>query len=163
MAWATVRRAKGRLGAKAERQSEEGTKRGRGQWVWSLQGAPVQGAHSRCSFDVRDFEHLEEYEQDQGTGPLQDAQTVQDAHTSKVSTLKDEAVDDAKAQPVCDQLNGEGLPRVCGHCGAPETAAAPVQLCAVDGETFLLHRGCQAEWLGVTIPHFLRRTSIGAP
>src|SRR5262249_46802087 len=95
LAWATVRRAKERLGAKAERQSEEGTKRGRGQWVWSLQGARVQGAHSRCSVDVRDFEHLEEYRADQGVVLLQDAQNVQEAHISKLSTLNEgEAVHD---------------------------------------------------------------------
>jgi hypothetical protein len=37
--------------------------------------------------------------------------------------------------------------QVCEHCGAPATADAPVQLCAVDGEEFLLHPACRADWL----------------
>lgn len=37
---------------------------------------------------------------------------------------------------------------VCEHCGGPATPSSPVQLCAAAGEEFLLHRDCQAEWLG---------------
>lgn len=40
----------------------------------------------------------------------------------------------------------ESSPPVCQHCGGPATPNSPVQLCAVEGETFLLHRACQAEW-----------------
>src|SRR5262249_52586526 len=54
----------------------------------------------------------------------------------------------------------EDCPQVCQHCGAPATADAPVQMCAIDGEEFLLHRHCQADWLGdLSIPHFLQRGS----
>lgn len=61
-----------------------------------------------------------------------------------------------------EALNVEDFPRVCAHCGAPATADAPVQLCAVEGETFLLHRACQKDWMGETspdlsIPPFLQR------
>jgi hypothetical protein len=59
LAWATVRRAKDRLGAKAQRQSEGQS--GAGRWVWSLQGAQ-NGA--RCSnYNVsalQENEHLAE-------------------------------------------------------------------------------------------------------
>jgi hypothetical protein len=47
-----------------------------------------------------------------------------------------------------EALNGEDFPLVCQHCGGPATAEAPVQLCSVEGETFLLHRKCWADWLG---------------
>jgi hypothetical protein len=40
-----------------------------------------------------------------------------------------------------------GFPPVCAHCGAPATDDAPVQVCAVDGEEYLLHRACQDDWL----------------
>jgi uncharacterized protein DUF3631 len=36
---------------------------------------------------------------------------------------------------------------VCEHCGAPEQPGNPVQRCAVDGLTYLLHRHCQKEWM----------------
>jgi putative DNA primase/helicase len=38
--------------------------------------------------------------------------------------------------------------RVCEHCGAPERPDDPVQECWVEGEEYLLHRGCQNDWLG---------------
>jgi hypothetical protein len=44
LAWATVRRAKDRLGAKAQRQSEG--KMGAGRWLWTLQDAQED---ARCS------------------------------------------------------------------------------------------------------------------
>jgi putative DNA primase/helicase len=37
--------------------------------------------------------------------------------------------------------------RVCQHCGAPERLGEPVQECFVEGESYFLHRGCQADWL----------------
>jgi hypothetical protein len=43
--------------------------------------------------------------------------------------------------------NGQDHLPVCAHCGAPATADAPVQVCAVDGEEFPLHRECKADWL----------------
>jgi hypothetical protein len=52
------------------------------------------------------------------------------------------------------------FPLVCVHCGEPERPGDPVQECAVgDGELYLLHRHCQAEWLGDSwdIPDWLRR------
>jgi hypothetical protein len=52
----------------------------------------------------------------------------------------------------------EDFPPVCIHCGAPATADAPVQLCAVEGKEYLLHRACQKEWLDLSIPPSLRRT-----
>jgi hypothetical protein len=50
-------------------------------------------------------------------------------------------------------------PRVCQHCGAPEQPDSPVLSCWVEGEEYLLHAGCQSEWLGddLPIPDFLRR------
>jgi hypothetical protein len=53
----------------------------------------------------------------------------------------------------------ESFPPVCVHCGGPTTADQPVQLCAVEGEEYLLHRACQKEWLDLSIPPFLRRAS----
>ena len=41
----------------------------------------------------------------------------------------------------------ENYPLVCAHCGAPATADAPVQVCAIDGEEYPLHRDCQTDWL----------------
>ena len=37
-------------------------------------------------------------------------------------------------------------PQVCEHCGTPATPKSPVQLCAIDGEEYLLHRDCRADW-----------------
>jgi len=56
----------------------------------------------------------------------------------------------------------DALQQVCQHCGAPATADSPIQLCAIDGEEFLLHRDCQADWLSeaspdLSIPPFLQR------
>jgi len=58
LTWATVRRAKDRIGIKAHRISVGSD--GGGQWVWAL--PEVQGAHSdaRCSPNIR--EHLAENE-----------------------------------------------------------------------------------------------------
>jgi hypothetical protein len=39
----------------------------------------------------------------------------------------------------------ETYPRVCQHCGSPERDWDPVQLCAIGGETMLLHKQCQDE------------------
>jgi hypothetical protein len=41
----------------------------------------------------------------------------------------------------------EPWPRVCDHCGRPERPGEPVQTCAVNGEQYFLHRGCQQDWL----------------
>jgi hypothetical protein len=54
----------------------------------------------------------------------------------------------------------EDFPQVCQHCGAPATADSPVQLCAVDGEEYLLHPTCRKDWLDVSLPPFLQRTPI---
>jgi hypothetical protein len=48
------------------------------------------------------------------------------------------------------QNGGNGtadFPPICVHCGAPTTADTPVQVYAVDGEEYLLHRACQDDWL----------------
>ena len=49
--------------------------------------------------------------------------------------------------------------RICQHCGAPERPDSPVRSCRVEGEEYMLHEGCQSEWLGddLPIPDFLRR------
>jgi hypothetical protein len=39
-------------------------------------------------------------------------------------------------------------PGVCQLCGEPERPDEPVLECWVEGEQYLLHRGCQKEWLG---------------
>jgi hypothetical protein len=62
---------------------------------------------------------------------------------------------DARATLAPD--DGDAFPPVCVHCGAAETADAPVLLCAVEGEELLLHRHCQADWLDLAIPKSLRR------
>jgi hypothetical protein len=49
------------------------------------------------------------------------------------------------------------FPPVCDHCGVPANPESPVQLCAIEGKEYRLHRACQAEWLNLTIPEFLRR------
>jgi hypothetical protein len=75
----------------------------------------------------------------------------------------------------CEKSNNDGLcygvtvwnggngecARVCQHCGTPERPDSPVQSCWVEGEQYLLHPGCQREWLGddLSIPDFLRRVS----
>lgn len=61
---------------------------------------------------------------------------------------------EAGAEPAPD---GATYPQVCQHCGAPATTDAPVQLCAVDGEEYLLHPACRADFLGVSLPPFLQR------
>jgi hypothetical protein len=46
-------------------------------------------------------------------------------------------------------LRGNGEDKlVCQHCGAPERPGEPVLEVWVEGEPYLLHRGCQKEWLG---------------
>jgi len=73
----------------------------------------------------------------------------------------------------CEKSNNDGLcngvtvwnggngerERVCQHCGAPERPDSPVRSCWVEGEEYLLHAGCQREWLGDDLPirDFLRR------
>jgi Protein of unknown function (DUF3631) len=55
-----------------------------------------------------------------------------------------------RAQQDC---NTETFPRVCVHCGEPERPGDPVQECALgDDRPHLLHRSCQAEWLGEVTP-----------
>jgi len=41
----------------------------------------------------------------------------------------------------------ESFPLVCEHCGAPERPDRPVQRYSKDGQAFLLHQACHAEWL----------------
>jgi putative DNA primase/helicase len=51
------------------------------------------------------------------------------------------------------QKGGNGVDaRVCEHCGAPERPGQPVLDCWVDGDEYLLHRGCQNEWLAASDP-----------
>jgi Protein of unknown function (DUF3631) len=53
---------------------------------------------------------------------------------------------------VCAEQDGP-FPRVCVHCGEPERPGDPVQECALgDDRPLLLHRHCQAEWLGEGTP-----------
>jgi hypothetical protein len=55
-------------------------------------------------------------------------------------------------------------PKVCQHCGVEATADAPVQRCPVDGQEYLLHRACQADWLMTSeFPEFLRRAPDAEP
>jgi hypothetical protein len=74
---------------------------------------------------------------------------------------------------VSDQKGDTGscddFPSVCVHCGGAATPVSPVLPLAIEGETFLLHPACRAEWLGDapnskfaipadnSVPQFLRR------
>src|SRR5204863_7956186 len=80
-------------------------------------------------------------------------------NTVPVKPLKNKAWDGRD-----DRDDKNPLFSFCAHCGAPATANSPVQLCAIDGKGFLLHRDCRADWLSETspdlsIPPFLQRTS----
>jgi hypothetical protein len=48
--------------------------------------------------------------------------------------------------------NGEPWPRVCEHCGLAERPGAPVQIYEIYGEQFLLHPGCERDWLAAPDP-----------
>jgi hypothetical protein len=52
-----------------------------------------------------------------------------------------------KSPPVARVHDFSGEVLVCEHCGAPATPTSPVQLCGFDGEQYLLHPNCQADWL----------------
>jgi Protein of unknown function (DUF3631) len=55
--------------------------------------------------------------------------------------------------PLSGNGHAETFSPVCEHCGAPEQPGNPVQECAVgDGGLHLLHRQCQAEWIGTPEP-----------
>jgi hypothetical protein len=41
----------------------------------------------------------------------------------------------------------EDFPPVCVHCGGPAAANSPVLPCAINGEEYLLHPACRADWL----------------
>jgi len=47
----------------------------------------------------------------------------------------------------CAGPGAETFPPVCVHCGTPATADTPVQIYAIDGEEYPLHRDCQTDWL----------------
>ena len=67
---------------------------------------------------------------------------------------------DRNTQPGVEESFDQDSTPVCEHCGNPATPSSPVQLCAVEGQTFLLHRACWAEWMekdDLGIPDFLRR------
>ena len=54
----------------------------------------------------------------------------------------------------------------CAHCGAPATANSPVQLCAIDGKGFLLHRDCWRQGLlreamEALLPHYFGTVEEG--
>jgi hypothetical protein len=58
----------------------------------------------------------------------------------------------AELQHFSGEIDPNEFPQVCQHCGEPATTDAPVQLCAIDGEEYLLHPECQADWLAGTCP-----------
>jgi hypothetical protein len=140
VAWATMRRAKDRLGVKATRQSR-GTS-GAGQWIWNLPGCKEltepQDAHVTNVGTLHNDGHFDEH-------------LAQDAHFSNVSTLHpDEHLAGANGGPRCD------------HCGREQEAPSdPVLETWCDGVQTWLHRGCRDEWLSddLSIPDFLRRVS----
>ena len=49
-------------------------------------------------------------------------------------------------------VNGEAWPRVCEHCGVPERPGAPIQVYELYGEQYLLHPGCEKDWLTAPDP-----------
>ena len=100
LAWATVRRAKDRLGVVAQRKSHG--RDGAGRWTWAM------STPARCS------------------------SRLQDAHSSKVSTLQESehlAADQAKAPIGIAAADGPDLPHDphrCAYCDQPGTAADPL-------------------------------------
>jgi putative DNA primase/helicase len=60
LSWATVRRAKDRLGIQPRRQSEGGD--GSGKWVWSLPFQGLQGAQKTQDAHVLDVSTLQKFE-----------------------------------------------------------------------------------------------------
>ena len=93
LSWATVRRAKDRLGVKAQRQSEEGATRGHGQWYWSLH---VQGAHPK---DEHLDEHLEENECREGFSSQKAAENRSRCSSLKGEHLEENELADALTRP----------------------------------------------------------------
>jgi len=90
----------------------------------------------------------------ESTGTSEPFQTV-----TEKTVLRSESAKKPAPNGQCDgvtvQKGGNGAcacddPVVCDHCGAPATPDAPVHVCTVEGEDRLLHRACQAEWLGET-------------
>jgi Protein of unknown function (DUF3631) len=58
----------------------------------------------------------------------------------------------AEANLTKDEDGVEAYPKVCEHCGANERPGKSVKVYPVDGETYLLHPGCKAEWLDAPDP-----------
>jgi hypothetical protein len=49
--------------------------------------------------------------------------------------------------PASPGNGGEAWPLVCEHCGNPEHPGKPVEAFEVEGQRYLLHPPCHADWL----------------
>lgn len=122
-AWATVRRAKDRLGVVAERKSHGFG--GKGEWLWRLADPhkmliPPQGAHSQKVSTLCENEHLVDQEGGQGTP----------------------SDDHPPSQP-----NGKGAPdqpRTCAQCNA---GGPPLHQLEGSDPPVWLHPACRRFWL----------------
>ena len=76
-------------------------------------------------------------------------ETFSECQAPKVKTVSKRKPLTSLTTPTADNGSRE-FPPVCDHCGAPATPESPIQLCAVEGEEFLLHRACQDDWLNET-------------
>jgi hypothetical protein len=52
---------------------------------------------------------------------------------------------------------------VCAHCGNPENPDTPVLTYELNGESYLLHENCHAEWLAGPDPDDWTFNSDDAP
>jgi putative DNA primase/helicase len=125
LAWATVRRAKDRLGIKPERESEGSA--GDGKWVWSLPPEECkvlknsQGVHFSKVSPLQKFEHLAANDGD-------DRAVVAPVVTDQVTP-----VFTVEPTAICVQCGAGSPPLVCNH-----SSSGPV----------FLHRECKPFYFG---------------
>jgi hypothetical protein len=74
-------------------------------------------------------------------------------HAGLDAWTDEKAESDAKEKLTTDGAgDSEEFPLVCEHCGLPERPGKPVQAYEVGDETYLLHPGCEADWLHAPDP-----------
>ena len=164
LSWATVRRAKDKLGVVskhvAQGRGDGGRLDGHGEWLWSLPSTPpqtvlrcsptTQGAHVQNISAFGKNEHLRSH------GPPKVLSSTEDAHPFEASTFGDNehlrdqeggqgilADDHAPSQ----KPNGKGgpdQPRTCAQCRA---AGPPLHQLEGSDPPVWLHPECRGFWL----------------